>query len=107
MILAKINVEKIDKTKLFKGEKGTYLDLVIIPTPNSKYGDYMIKQSQTKEERDAGAESIILGDGKDYHQVTRDTQTGQGTAHDIKDTHVGGPGSHAPAGLEDDPDLPF
>ena len=64
MILAKIDVTKIDKARLFKGEKGTYLDVVLIETPNGQYGDYMIKQSVTKEEREARKEMPILGNGK-------------------------------------------
>jgi len=64
MILAKIDVTKIDKARLFKGEKGTYLDLVLIETPGGQYGDYMIKQSVTKEEREARKEMPILGNGK-------------------------------------------
>ena len=63
MIFGKIDVNKIDKDKLFKGEKGTYLDIVIIETPNSEYSDYMIKQSTKKDEDD-----IILGNAKNYRR---------------------------------------
>lgn len=65
MITAKIDVTKIDKTRLFKGEKGTYLDLVLIETPNSEYADYMICESVTKEEREAGKKGNILGNATD------------------------------------------
>ena len=59
-ILGSINVNKIDKEKLFKGKKGNYLDIVLIPTPDSKYDqDYVIMQQTKKDE-----ESIILGNGK-------------------------------------------
>lgn len=64
MITAKIDVTKIDKAKLFKGAKGTYLDIVLIDTPNGQYGDYMVVQSVTKEERQAGVKGAILGNGK-------------------------------------------
>lgn len=64
MITLKIDVNKIDKSRLFKGQKGTYLDLVLIETPGGKFGDYMVKQSQTKEEREARKEMPILGNGK-------------------------------------------
>ena len=63
MISLKIDVTKIDKSRLFEGKKGTYLDLILIETPNSQYSDYMVKQSVSKEERENGVE-IILGDGK-------------------------------------------
>lgn len=65
MITAKIDVTKIDKTKLFKGEKGTYLDICLIETPNSAYGDdYMVTQSVSKEDRDKGVKGAILGNAK-------------------------------------------
>lgn len=61
---AKLNVMKINKEKLFKGEKGVYLDITLIETPNGKYGDWMVVQSQTKEEYDNGGKAPILGNGK-------------------------------------------
>lgn len=64
MITVKIDIDKIDESKLFQGKKGRYLDLVLIPTPDSPYGDYMVKQSQTKEERAAGVQGIILGNAR-------------------------------------------
>ena len=58
----KINVEKIDKQYLFKGEKGTYLDLVLFESPNQQYGDtHMVVQSIPKEERDKGIKGAIVG----------------------------------------------
>lgn len=64
MITVKIDVTKIDKARLFKGAKGTYLDLILIETPGGEYGDYMVKQSITKEEREAKLQMPILGNGK-------------------------------------------
>ncbi len=64
MITVKIDVTKIDKARLFKGAKGTYLDLILIETPNGEYGDYMVKQSVTKEERLAKLQMPILGNAK-------------------------------------------
>ena len=61
---AKIDVTKIDKSRLYKGQKGTYLDVVLIPTPQSEYGDFMIVQQVSKEERDKGIKGEILGNGK-------------------------------------------
>ncbi len=68
MIKFKLNCSKIDKTKLFKGEKGTYLDAVMIETPNSEYGDYMIVQEVSKEERAAGVKGAILGNAKIFEK---------------------------------------
>jgi len=64
MISARIDVTKIDKNRLYVGAKGTYLDVVLIPTPNGKFGDYMVVESVTKEEREAGEKGTILGNGK-------------------------------------------
>lgn len=64
-ITVKIDVSKIDKTKLFKGAKGTYLDIILMPSENNQYGnDFMVVQSVTKEERDAGVRGAILGNAK-------------------------------------------
>jgi hypothetical protein len=40
------------------------LDLILIETPDSKYGDYLVKQGQSKEERASGAKTPILGNAK-------------------------------------------
>jgi hypothetical protein len=64
MITAKLDVTKIDKARLFKGAKGTYLDIALIETPNSEYGDYMIVQQVSKEERDKNIKGAILGNAK-------------------------------------------
>ena len=62
----KIDVSKIDKSKLFKGEKGVYLDAVLFL--NDELDDYgnngMIVQNATKEERENGKRGAILGNSK-------------------------------------------
>ena len=64
-ISVKIDVTKIDKSRLFKGEKGTYLDLTTFVELDEKdqYDNSgFISQSQTKEETDSGApHTPILG----------------------------------------------
>jgi len=64
MISLKIDVNKIDKSRLFQGKKGTYLNCVLVETPNSEYGDYMIVEDISFEERQAGKKGTILGNGK-------------------------------------------
>ena len=64
MISIKIDVTKINKSRLYVGAKGTYLNCTLIDTPNSEYGDYMIVEETTKEEREAGTKGTILGNGK-------------------------------------------
>jgi len=66
MILLKLDLTKIDKSKLFEGKNGAkYLDVILIDSPGSKYGDdYMAVQGVTKEEREAGVKGAILGNAK-------------------------------------------
>lgn len=67
MYAVKIDVAKIDKSKLFEGKNGAkYLDVVLIDTPNDKYGNsHMVVQSVSKEEREAGVKGAILGNAKE------------------------------------------
>lgn len=63
----KLDVTKIDKSRLFAGAKGTYLDLTtFIDLDNEgQYGDHgFISQSVSKDERDAGVQTPILGNVK-------------------------------------------
>ena len=64
IIKLNVDVTKIDKSKLFQGKKGLYCGMALIPTPTSEYGDFMIVQDVTKEEREAGLKGAILGNGK-------------------------------------------
>jgi hypothetical protein len=65
MITLKVDVSKVDKTLLFKGAKGTYLDLVLFETENDKFGnDFRVVQGVSKEARAAGVKGAILGNGK-------------------------------------------
>jgi len=60
----KIDVSKIDKSRLFKGEKGTYLDLTTFVDldQKDKYDNNgFISQSVSKEERDKDVKTPILG----------------------------------------------
>lgn len=64
MIIGKIDCTKIDKTYLFKGKSGTYLDIALIPnkTGRDQFGnDGMIVQSISKQARQEGKRGPILG----------------------------------------------
>ena len=67
----KIDVTKIDKSKLYKGQKGTYLDataFIDLDNPG-QYGDHgFISQSVSKEEKEAGVKGAILGNVKVFWQ---------------------------------------
>jgi single-strand DNA-binding protein len=76
----KIDVSKIDKNKLFKGAKGTYLDAqVFIDIDPDQYGNNgMITQAVTKEEKQAGQRGAILGNAKIFWNDSQPQQQQQG-----------------------------
>jgi len=63
----KINVSEIDKARMFKGQKGTYLDATVFIDLDEldQYGNSgMITQDVTKEEKQQGVRGNILGNCK-------------------------------------------
>jgi hypothetical protein len=74
-ILLKIDVMKIAKADLYVGQKGTYLDAILIPnTTESKYGDDgFIAQSISKEKREAGQKGPIIGNWRYLADDNRNT----------------------------------
>lgn len=63
---ASLDVSKISKDKLVKGEKGTYLNITVsINDEEDNYGNVLtITESQTKEERESKAKKNYLANGK-------------------------------------------
>jgi hypothetical protein len=71
MRIAKIDVTKLDEAHFFKGAKGIYADLVLIPNKNGvdQYGnDGMVKQGVSKEAREKGVTGVIVGN---YKKINR------------------------------------
>ena len=71
-ISASIDVTKIDKEKLVKGKKGTYLNITAFVDTDTKDqydNNGMITQSTTQEEREAGTRGVILGNTKVFKQA--------------------------------------
>lgn len=69
MITLSIDVKLLDKARFkpFKRRDGTealFAELIMIDTPSGAYGDFIVKQSITKEERQAGKQLPILGNAK-------------------------------------------
>jgi hypothetical protein len=63
----KIDVTKIDKTALYEGAKGKYLDITLLDNRDGtdQYGnDGMIVQDIGKQRREAGEKGAILGNWK-------------------------------------------
>ena len=99
----KIDVTKINKDRLFKGEKGTYLDLTtFIDTENpSQYGDNgFISQSVSKEEREAGTKGDILGNVKVFFTGESGHLPNEQQMNNLKD-------AVAPPVLDDSENIPF
>ena len=63
----KLDVTKIDKQRLFSGQKGTYLDATVFIDIDEldQYGNSgMITQDVSKEEKQSGVKGNILGNVK-------------------------------------------
>ena len=94
LINAKIDVTKLTKSKLYKGEKGTYANIVIADLKGGEddYGNtHTIYEAQSKEEREAGTDRVYLGSGKMF------TFNGNGSAKSES--------TPEPVGIDDD--IPF
>ena len=66
-VAVKIDVTKIDKARLFKGAKGTYLDTTVFIDLDEldQYGNSgMVTQDVSKEEREQKVQGNILGNVK-------------------------------------------
>jgi hypothetical protein len=65
-----IDVTKIDKSRIFEGKKGKYLNLttfIDVETPDEYDNNGFISQETTKEEREAGIQTPILGNCKVFY----------------------------------------
>ena len=107
-INVKIDVTKIDKSKLFKGAKGTYLDLTtFVDTDEAdQYGtNGFISHSVSKEERDRGEKGRILGNCKVFYTDGRGGAS-EGLDSGSRPKAEGGQPTPQAATIIDD-DIPF
>lgn len=64
---AKINLDRVEKERIVKGRKGSYLDVILVPTPKSEYGySFLVAQCVSEEERAEGIRGPILGNAKTF-----------------------------------------
>lgn len=77
-----VNIDKVEKERFFKGKKGRYMDLVLFETPDSEYGDYLVKQRGEK-----GEKMPILGNGKYFKP--KDGPKGKGKTSEQSDDDTG------------------
>jgi len=103
----RIDVTKIDKTALYKGAKGTYLDITLLDNRDGtdQYGnDGMIVQDIGKDRREAGEKGAILGNWR--HVETRQPAPAQ-TKPEPRNMAVPSNRHAAPVEDEDEQDIPF
>lgn len=77
-ISLKIDVTKLDKSRFYKGNKGTYADLtVFIDTDKpDEYGNHGgISESLSKEEREGGAKPHYVGNAKVFYNPVSSGQS--------------------------------
>ena len=111
-IAIKVDVSKIDKARLFKGAKGTYLECTtFIDTENpGQFGDHgFISQDVSKEERAQGAKGNILGSCKIFYTAAGQSQnTGQSQHQERQqEYYTENGGNRQPEPLDDFEDIPF
>lgn len=75
---ARIDVTKIPKEKIYKGQKGQYVEcLIIINDEKDQFGnDGPIMVSQSKEERESGQSKVYLGNIKKIEPKTESIPVG-------------------------------
>ena len=69
IINVKGDVTKLDKSRFYVGEKGTYANLVVAENRDgvSQYGDtHYVYEQQSKEEREAKTDKNYVGNGKEF-----------------------------------------
>ena len=96
-VSVRIDVSKIDKDRLYKGEKGTYLDCTtFIDTENKDQYDNngFISESVSKEERDQNVQGTILGNVKVFYKDGESSSQQQSQQQDNN-------------GFDDSQDIPF
>ena len=106
----KIDVTKIDKSSLYVGKKGTYLDLTLMDNRDGTddYGnDGFVVQDIGKERREAGERGEILGNWRHIgkppqHQMSGDPDPGA-NYHKA----AGQKPNAAAVGNDDTDDIPF
>jgi len=111
----KLDVSKIDKSKLFRGQKGVYLDATVFIDVDQKDqydNNGMITQDVTKEEKAAGQQGPILGnvqvfwsDGQQQQQMAQ--QPPQRAPQQQAPQYQQSPNQNVPPATDFDSDIPW
>ena len=115
-VSVKIDVLKIEKARLFRGAKGTYLDCTVFIDLDEadQYGNHgMVTQDVSKDERQADVKGPILGNVKVFYRDEPTNAPSQAPNYQDAQAQYAkrqGQGQGAPntGGFEDDGDaIPF
>jgi hypothetical protein len=109
-ISIKIDVTKIDKSRIFEGKKGKYIDLstFIDLDQEDEYGNNgFISQSVSKQEREQGVQTPILGNCRVFYkdggqQQSHNENYGQGVKPNTQ-----GQANYQGGGDFEDDSIPF
>lgn len=107
-----INVSKIDKSALFEGKQGSYLNLTLMDNrdgPDQYGNDGFIVQDVGKQRREAGERGPIIGNWKHLGQSRSPNQNGARPPEGARSPEFGKkeqPRDNQGA-LPDDDDIPF
>ena len=63
IITAKINLRAVQQEHVYQGQKGDWLDIVIIPTANSQWSTHLIVQDTGEANRLIKSQRPIIGNG--------------------------------------------
>jgi len=110
----KLNVSQIDKARLFKGNKGVYLDATVFIDLDQKDqydNNGMITQDITKEEKEQGVQGNILGNVQvfwsDAQQAAPQQQVQQPTQQLAQKRQQVQQQQQAPMNVDFDDSIPF
>jgi hypothetical protein len=90
MKTVRINVSKIDKSAIYEGKNGKYVDLVLFENRDGEdqYGNLgFVTQDLGKERRLAGEKGPIIGNFKEIGQPKQEQSAPAPTAHSAPDEH--------------------
>lgn len=105
MIAIKIDVTKIDKSLLYKGAKGTYLNVTLKDNRDGEdeYGNLgFVTQDVSREAREAGEKGPIIGNWKEVGQKRQGEHSSRPKAAPPQKRPLVDPDLDAPEG-----DIPF
>ena len=109
----KLDVTKIEKARLYKGDKGTYLDCIAFIDIDQKdqYGNSgMITQEVSKDEKAAGVKGPILGNSRVFFtDSNQSANSHQSNSHQAKPQGKSSMKDYADGsgGSDFDDDIPF